>query len=209
MILLWSSFSDYTNGLESNLVAEMVGLVVSVVVTYLIVDRIVQGRLEAQNRPLLARLRARIDYSVAMMAFSWGVVLGVAHPADAATASQGAFVPEIDRRINAHSSASELADEVRSRHAEAPLLIGTFTVENVARVITLSDRLSHVTSNDITLESLLTDLDAVVEDIDIAVRHWGRIEAVALPGSEVDLVELSRAAFNKALALKTYADAHL
>lgn len=205
MILLWSSFSDYTNGLES----EMVGLVASVVVTYLIVDRIVQGRLKAQNRPLLARLRGRIDYAVAMMAFSWGVVLGVAQPADAATASQGAFIPEIDRRINAHGGASSLAAEVRSRDAQAPLLIGTFTVENAEKVITLSDRLSHITATDIKLEDLLTDLDAVVEDIDIAVRHWGRIETAELATSEVDLVELCRNAFNKAVALKTYADAHL
>ena len=208
MMLLWSSIDDYTRGLESNLVAEMVGLIVGVAITYLIVDRIVQSRLRSQNRPLLKRLRERIDYAVAMMAYSWGIVLGVAGTDDAVEASRGSLIAEISSRLDSHSAES-LAGEMRVRDPEGPLLLGTFTLENANRVIMLSDRLSHITATDGTLEGLLTDLDGVVEDIAIAVRHWGRIDSASVPAAETGLVELCRGAFTKGLSLKIYVDAHL
>ncbi len=204
-MMLWASWRDYTDGLEPNLVAEFAGLLASVVVTYVIVSRIVQRRLRSQNRPLLVRLRERIDYAVGMMAFSWGVVLGMANASDAVDASRGAITDEVRRRLES-SDGRGLVAEMRSRFSDGPQMLGTFMLENADRVVAFSDRVSHVTAEDIGFEERLADFNEVVEDIAIAVRHWHRIEGDSITEAEVGLAELCKGAFVRALELKRYAD---
>lgn len=210
MMLLWASIDDYQRGLESNLVAEFIGLLAGVVVTYLIVDRVVSARLKAHNKPLLRRLRDRIEYAVAMMAYSWAVALGRARAEDAAVASRGSFVSPIEELLCAPSaSVQSILDQLRSTSSEAPLLIATLTVEDVTRISSLAERLASVVATDLALQELLADLDGIVADLELSVRHWARIEESVMRESEAALVEAARAAFQGALALRAYAKANL
>ncbi len=210
MMLLWSAFEDYTNGLESNLVAEMVGLLAGIVLTYLIVDRVVSARLKAHNKPLLRRLRERIEYAVAMMAYSWAVAFGVARAEDGATASRGSFVSSIEELLCAPAaSVQSILDQLRSASSDAPLLIATLTVEDVTRISSLAERLASVVATDLALQEQLADLDSIVADLELSLRHWARIEESAMRETEATIVERARDAFRRALALRAYADANL
>ena len=80
-------------------------------------------------------------------------------------------------------------------------------MEHADRVLTLSDRLSHVTSKDVELESRIADLNSAVEDVGVVVRHWKG--ASADKEAEVRLIELCQQVFHTAFELKTYADEHL
>lgn len=210
MMLLWASIDDYQRGLESNLVAEFVGLIAGIAVTYFIVDRVVSARLKAHNKPLLHRLRDGIEYAVAMMAYSWAVALGVARAEDAATASRGSFVAPMEERICAPPGSSQsVLDQLRTASSDAPLLIATLTVENGTRISSLAERLASVVATDLALQEQLADLDSIVADLELSVRHWARIEESAVRESEATIVDRACDAFRKALALRAYVDAHL
>jgi hypothetical protein len=202
--------SSFTDGLASNLVAEFVGLLAGIVVTYFIVDRVVSARLKAHNKPLLRRLRDRIEYAVAMMAYSWSVVLGVARAEDAPVASRGSFVSPIEELLCAPSaSAQSILAQLRAASSDAPLLIATLTVENVTRISSLAERLASIVATDLALQEQLADLDSIIGDLELSVRHWARIEESAVRESEAAIVEAARDVFRKVLALRAYADANL
>lgn len=210
MMLLWLSRDDYTRGLEPNIVAELAGLVAGIIVTYFIVDRVVSTRFKAHNAPLLHRLRARIDYAVAMLGYSWAVAIGEARGEDAAAASSGKYVRPMEQLLGDRASSTRpLLDRLRSASGDAPLLIATLTVENATRITDFAERLASVVATDVELQKQLADLDSIVSDLDLSVRHWSRVEETAVRESEATLVESARAAFEKALALQAYAKAHL
>jgi hypothetical protein len=100
----------------------------------------------------------------------------------------------------------QLVSDIRAFESEGPLLIATLTVENAQRITSLADRLSNVIATDVRLLEMLADLDSVVADLQVGIRHWSRIDEFAIQESETAIVELSKGAFDRALELRDYAE---
>ena len=120
-MILWWTVHDYTSGLASNLLAEMCGLVASIIVTYLILDRILDRRFKAHNKPLLRRLRDQIDYAVSMMSFSWSMAIGEARHEDAIEAAHGSMVHPVRERLAPSGDSSELLAQMRGHGEQGAL----------------------------------------------------------------------------------------
>jgi hypothetical protein len=198
-----------TDGLASNLIAEAVGLVAGAFFTYVIVDGLIQRRSHAQTRPLLRRLRDRIDEAVEAMALSWAVVLGMARPEEAIADERHDYIPKVTERLGAAADPEQLLDAVRTNDPQGAWRIASLMDESASTVLSLADRVPNVTTSDIRLEELIADLNDVVSDIEIALRHRSDMQETFPRESGLNLVARSRDAYRRALALKSYADERL
>lgn len=204
-MILWFSAHDYTHGLEPNLVAEFAGLLVSLAVTYLIVDRVVRDRLRANQMPLRGRFKDGVHGAASLLHFSWSVVLGVVSADELRSGSYDSLESRVEGEIS-DASPESLVQRIRAQDRDGVLLLGKYTVANVKKISDLADRFAGLVGQDVKLHGLIADVEDSAREVALAME--GR-SASADPGF-IDLVDagivgLSRATWQRARALTRYA----
>lgn len=199
-----------TDGLASNLIAEFIGLVTGLIITYLIIDRVVQRRLRAHNRPLLRRLRERIEHSESMLSFSWAVALGAAGVAELVDADPAKLRRDVRQRLDPlKESTDRLTVQMKGADPAAPLVLAGFTIESASGITILADRFSQAIAADFELQEKIADLENLARNIEVIVRHWKQIAPDKIAESETRLVDLCRQVLARTHALEEYGETHL
>lgn len=194
----WESFA-------SNLLAETVGLVVGLIVTYIIVDWVVKNRLENQESPLRSRFSTGTRASVALLHFSWAMVLGLVTPAELASGQYALLAERVRSQIVGQPPES-LIQRIRSNDLEGVELLAKYTVANVEKITRLADRFAAVISRDVQLVGMVADVEDGAREVALALQGRGASTDITfLDLVDAGIVALARTTWEQACTL----DAHI
>lgn len=199
-MILWFSAHDYTRGLEANLLAELIGLLVGIGATYLIVDRVVARRLKARQRPLLARFKRSAVACASLLAFGWALRLGLGGLHDGAERDPDLVSRALDAVSKFAADPAGLLTEIRRYHQNAAFSIAKETVDTVAMLSAAADRLDQILEGHLDVLSDLADLEDTALVIAQSLKE--RIDDGIREPMEIALMGLSRVAFQKAVSLR-------
>lgn len=204
-----TSVASLTDGLASNLIAEFIGLISGLIVTFLIVDRLTRRNLRLHYKPLSARLKAGVTSTVSSMLVAWAVALDIITTAD--TLSGGR--PALDERV--HNRLEALGEELGATILEIDTAgasrLAAATIEAGSEITHIADRLMQVVSSDVDLQALIADFEDAVDAVErIVMVHQGAGNAGEIQ-ADVDraLVTLSRTALERAVQLRDYVERRL
>jgi hypothetical protein len=167
------TLSVWTDGLQSNLVAEFVGLACSIVATYLVVDRLIERNRRRHFAPLRQSLQRAVAQHLAAIAHLWAFTLGRANGMDLAGAldrDMGEMARELQRRIEPDIERLEGSADARAEFAALaqvePDELAREIFEDITGIGEVADRVSQVVFEDIELDRMLADLAADARALD-------------------------------------------
>jgi hypothetical protein len=168
--------SVWTDGLPSNLLAEFVGLICSIIATYLILNRLIARNRRRQYLPLKLALRRAAGQNVGAIALLWAFEAGRVTAEDV----EQALVEGRLERIRGHIDLTEdLIDELEHSAAARADFLGTRsraevseiareTFEDVTAIGEIASRVAPMVYEEIDLERLLAELEADALTLDHA-----------------------------------------
>lgn len=185
--------SAWTDGLQSNLLAEMIGLVCSIIATYLILDRLIERNRKRHFAPLMRTLHRAVGQNLVAIAHLWAFSLGKANGRDLQDALRRELhtvVDDLTGRVEEEMHLLENSEGERARfigRTNAADELAKETFEDVRGIGDVANRVSQVVFEDIKLEQMLADLAADARALD-HVRSFG--EYLARGGTETDQAPL-------------------
>ena len=165
--------SVWTDGLPSNLLSEFVGLIASIVATYLILDRLIERNRKRHFEPLKRSLYRAAGQNLAAITHLWAFTMGKANSHDLEEALEhdlGEVIEDLARRIEAEMQRLEGSAEARAEFAARTggriEQIARETFEDITGIGEVANRVAQVVYDDIELERRLADLSADARALD-------------------------------------------
>ena len=198
---------DWSDGWAGNLTAELVGVVLGLIVTYLVVDRVIRWRLKQERRPLEDRLKRNLESNIWMISVSWALSLSLWNRGELATMSD-----ELQTRVEERLEHYKSPDEVQDLAAETDRVPGRSLVglakellEQIGDISRAADRYANILADDPTLHGLIGDLESCGSGLEQAIVGLPSLEqSGAEDAGRLALVALSKVAFRHAMKLQSH-----
>lgn len=188
---------ELTDGLASNLVAEFAGFLGSTIVTFAIINRVIDARRERLLTPLRQRFALRVQAAVSAIAATWAMGLSermelLGQPAAA-----------VQERAMAVDAAT-LRASWQTKTADFVRFLAQRCIENVKIISSAADRFYEALSHDVTLLELVEDL----ENASIVLEEKLASQAVLDGGTEDEIIVEARNVLQQASQLSDYLAKH-
>jgi len=198
---------DWREGWAGNFTAELVGVVLSLLVAYVVADRVVQWRLRQERRPLRQRLASRLKSELRMISVSWAFRLGTWKPGDVANDSVDLEAP-VEAELTRYRSPEEMQEligRVELDHPRGLAQLAQEIADDIRGVTRAADRYANIIEDDPTLLGLIGDLEEVGANLESTLKETRSLERVgAADAGRLGLVTFCLIAFNHAREMRAH-----
>jgi hypothetical protein len=164
--------SVWFDGIQSNLLAELIGLIASIIATYLIVDKIIDANRRRHHRPLRELLRRVTGQSLAAISHFWAYQMGLVTVRDLQAAIEAeladrvsGYTDIIETRLFALDGAAERQRFCEQHEPRVIMEIARQTIEDFGAIAYVSAQVQEVVQEDERLESLIANLEAATRTL--------------------------------------------
>ena len=203
---------DWSDGWAGNITAEAVGVVFSLLVAYLVADRVVRWRLQQERRPAKDRLLRSLASGLDMLNYRLGRCLGILEIGEI-----GENSADVESRVRAELEAftaiegtRELRDVARELVEKAERMPGLSAMargilEDIGRVSQVADRYANIVAEDARLQVLIADLEDCGSRLEKSLVALPGYENAGLAGTgKLGLVSGSTMAFERGRDLRRH-----
>ncbi len=169
MLHLAAFFDGWTEGLKSNLLAELTGFVFGTLMTLFGIHRLLEWRERSRLAPLRERFANRIETALELMAMSWAMGLSMA--------GKGEIPPHLHVGVlkavgDLEKGLVETLRESMARENKSYVLILADQTVDLVRDISLSaDRFPQVLTYDVELAELVEDIEQKANQVALILKR--------------------------------------
>jgi hypothetical protein len=170
---LTALLSAWTDGLQSNLLSEFCGFLLSITATYLILDRLIERNRKRHYQPLKRSLHRAVGQNLAAITHLWAFTLDKANSGDLKEAlgrSLPDVIADLSQRIEADIHLLETSEEARTEFiARAHVSVDEIakeTFEDIKGMQEIAANVSQVVYDNVDLEQMIAELASDARALD-------------------------------------------